>query len=87
MVDIFVHEVSVDALLFQSGSHTMSSIPPAVSQALAAQRDAGNQKIAIAVVRKQLDAQQAAGDAVNQLLEASVQAQRQIAKGHLDVKA
>lgn len=64
----------------------MSSIPPAVRQALTAQQESGSQKIAFAVARKQLDVQQAAGDAVNQLLEASVQAQKQIANGHLDVK-
>ena len=64
----------------------MSSIPPAISEALTAQREAGNLKIAYAVAGKQLDAQRAAGDAVNQLLEATVQAQKQIANGHLDVK-
>lgn len=64
----------------------MSSIPPAVSAALNAQQQSTAAKINIAVLGKQLDVQQQAGDAINQILEATVQASRQIADGHLDVK-
>jgi hypothetical protein len=64
----------------------MSSIPPAVSAALNAQQQATAAKINIAVMGKQLDAQKQTGDAINQMLEATVQASKQIASGHLDVR-
>ena len=64
----------------------MSAIPAPVAQVLSAQQQATAQKIDIAVLGKLLDAQKQTGDAVNQLLESTVQAQRQIANGHLDVR-
>lgn len=65
----------------------MSSIPAPVRQVLQAQNDALSQKVGIAVLGKQLDAQQQAGDSVNALLAQNVQIQKQIAAGHLDVQA
>ncbi|KAA1260120.1 hypothetical protein LF1_26590 [Rubripirellula obstinata] len=65
----------------------MSSIPPAVSAALSVQQQSTAAKINVAVMAKQLDAQRQAGDAINQILESTVQASKQIAAGHLDVKA
>jgi hypothetical protein len=65
----------------------MSSIPPAVSAALNVQQQATASKINVAVMAKQLDAQRQAGDAINQILDSTVQASKQIAEGHLDVKA
>lgn len=68
-------------------SRLMSSIPPAVSAALTVQQQSTAAKINVAVMAKQLDAQQQAGDAINQILESTVEASKQIAQGHLDVKA
>lgn len=65
----------------------MSSIPAPVRQALQAQNDATRQQINTAVLRKSLDNQKQTGDAINALLEQAVEVQRQIADGHLDVKA
>jgi hypothetical protein len=64
----------------------MSSIPAPVRQVLAAQNDATNQQINTALLRKGLDAQQQAGDAINALLEQTVELQKQFASGHIDVK-
>ena len=64
----------------------MSSIPAPVRQVLAAQRDATNQQINTALLRKGLDAQQQAGDAINALLVQTVELQKQFASGHIDVK-
>jgi hypothetical protein len=64
----------------------MSSIPAPVRQVIAAQNDATRQQINTAIARKSLDAQQQAGDAINQLLEQAVSAQKQLADGHIDVK-
>jgi hypothetical protein len=64
----------------------MSSIPAPVRQVLAAQNDATNQQINTALLRKGLDAQQQAGDAINALLEQTVELQKQFAGGHIDVK-
>ena len=65
----------------------MSSIPAPVRQVLQAQNDATRQQINTAVLRKSLDNQKQTGDAINALLEQAVEVQRQIADGHLDVKA
>ena len=65
----------------------MSSIPAPVRQVLQAQNDATLQRINTAVLRKSLDNQKQTGDAINALLEQAVEVQRQIADGHLDVKA
>ena len=64
----------------------MSSIPAPVRQVLAAQHNATNQQINTAMLRKGLDAQQHAGDAINALLEQTVELQKQFASGHIDVK-
>ena len=64
----------------------MSSIPAPVRQVLAAQRDATNQQINTALLRKGLDAQQQAGDAINALLVQTVELQKQFANGHINVK-
>jgi hypothetical protein len=64
----------------------MSSIPAPVRQVLAAQNEATNQQINTALLRKGLDAQQQAGDAINALLEQTVELQKQFASGHIDVK-
>ena len=64
----------------------MSSIHPAVAQALQAQTAATNQQIGIAVLGKQLDAQQQAGDAINEMLQQAANVQQQLASGHLDVR-
>jgi hypothetical protein len=64
----------------------MSSIPAPVRQVLAAQNDATNQQINTALLRKGLDAQQQAGDAINALLEQTVELQKQFASGHIDLK-
>ena len=65
----------------------MSSIPAPVRQVLQAQNEATRQQINTAVLRKSLDNQKQTGDAINALLEQAVEVQRQIADGHLDVKA
>ncbi len=65
----------------------MSAIPAPVAQVLAARQQATAQKIDLAVLGKQMDLQKQTGDAINQLLESTVQAQKQIANGHLDVHA
>lgn len=64
----------------------MSSIPPAVRQAVAANNEALQQQVNTAIARKALDAQQQTGDAVNQLLEQATQLQKQLAAGRIDVK-
>jgi len=64
----------------------MSDIPAAVSQVLQARSDAVGQQINTALLRKHLDAQKQAGDAINALLAQNVEVQRQIADGHIDVK-
>jgi hypothetical protein len=71
---------------FRLGFFAMSSIPAPVRQVLAAQNDATNQQINTALLRKGLDAQQQAGDAINALLEQTVELQKQFASGHIDVK-
>lgn len=64
----------------------MSAIPPAVQQTLHARSQATRQQIDAAIVRKGLDIQQQTGDALIALLEQTVDVQRQIADGHIDVK-
>ncbi|MEM9646218.1 MAG: hypothetical protein AAF989_14605 [Planctomycetota bacterium] len=70
--------------LVQVESDMPSAIPPAVAQAVQAQKAADQQKIGIAVLAKQLDATKQAGEAINQLL---AKAQSQISTGKLDVHA
>jgi hypothetical protein len=45
------------------------------------------QQINISLMRKSLDVQKQTGDAINSLLEQAVEIQRQLANGHLDIKA
>ena len=63
----------------------MPAIPAPVQQVLAARQNATASKINIELLGKQLDSQKQVGDSINQLLEQTVIAQRQIADGHLDV--
>ncbi len=65
----------------------MSSIPAPVRQVLQARSDATNQQINTALLKKNLDAQKQAGDAAVALIEQAAQLQRQLADGHIDVKA
>jgi hypothetical protein len=64
----------------------MSAIPSPVQQVLQARQQATVQKVDMAVVGKQLDAQKQTGDAINAMLEQAVNVQKQIASGHLDVR-
>ena len=64
----------------------MSTIPPAVQQALHARNQATRQQVDTAILRKGLDIQKQSGDAIISLLEQTAELQRQIAEGHLDVK-
>lgn len=64
----------------------MTPISSASSQIRAAQNENMRQQIDTAVTRKQLDHQQLVGDAMNQLLEQSVDWQRQLAAGRIDVR-
>ena len=64
----------------------MSAIPAPVQQVLAARQDATASKINMQLLGKQLDVQKQIGDSINQLLEQTVVAQKQIANGRLDVR-
>ena len=64
----------------------MSAIPAPVQQVLNARQHASTSKINMEVLGKQLDSQKQVGDAINQLLEQTVVAQKQISNGYLDVK-
>lgn len=64
----------------------MSPIPAPVQQVLQARQQATLQKVDVAVAGKQMDAQKQTGDAINAMLEQVVDVQKQIAKGHLDVR-
>lgn len=64
----------------------MSAIPAPVQQVLAARQNATASKINMEVLGKQLDSQKQIGDSINQMLEQTVIAQKQIANGHLDVR-
>lgn len=64
----------------------MSAIPAPVQQVLNARQQATALKINTAVLGKQLNAQKQIGDAINQMLEQNVVAQKQLANGRLDVQ-
>ncbi|MGB7326187.1 MAG: putative motility protein [Rubripirellula sp.] len=64
----------------------MSSIPAPVQQVLQARDQAMIQKIDMAVAKKALDTQKQSGDAIISMLEQTVNVQKQIANGHLDVR-
>lgn len=64
----------------------MSAIPAPVQQVLAARQNATASKINMEILGKQLDSQKQIGDSINQMLEQTAIAQKQIAKGHLDVR-
>ncbi|MCG8653243.1 MAG: hypothetical protein MI861_25605 [Pirellulales bacterium] len=63
----------------------MTAIPPAVKQVLQARNEATRQQIDTALLKKNLDAQKQAGDAANALLEQTVNVQKQLANGRIDV--
>tara|TARA_R110002049_G_scaffold2750_4_gene21896 strand:+ start:37796 stop:37993 length:198 start_codon:yes stop_codon:yes gene_type:complete len=65
----------------------MSGIDPAVSQVLLARDHAQRQQIDIALLAKGLDSQKQIGDSINALIEQTVDVQKQISAGYLDVKA
>ena len=65
----------------------MSSIDPAVSQVLLARDYAARQQVDIALLGKNLDVQKQIGDSINALIEQTVDVQKQISAGYLDVKA
>ena len=72
----------------QSNNHgfiVSASIEP-VTEALYAQRAATSQKIEVAIAAKAQDVTRQAGEVANSLLEQVVEAQKQIARGHLDVR-
>lgn len=64
----------------------MSAITGPVADQLIAQRANIAQKIDVAIVRKQLDVQQQTGQTINQLIEQTAVATKQIREGYLDVK-
>ena len=64
----------------------MSSISRPVQHVLEARNEALRQQIDTALVKKGLDSTRQTGEAINQLLAQSVEIQRQLAAGHLDVK-
>ena len=65
---------------------SMSAITGPVADQLIAQRANIAQKIDVAIVRKQLDVQQQTGQTINQLIEQTAVATKQIREGYLDVK-
>lgn len=62
----------------------LSSDP--VAAVLQARQAATTNEVNVAVARKQLDVQAQTGDAINQLLEQTALAAKQVSKGHLDVR-
>ena len=59
----------------------MNTVDNAVSSLLAAQQASLGSKISFAVAAKQLDAQEAAGEAALRLLEDAVQLSKEVGKG------
>lgn len=64
----------------------MTTLSPAVTKTLEAQKDAMASKINVALLGQQLDAQQEIGDAINQMVKQVVDVQKQLANGHIDVR-
>ncbi|WP_044300849.1 hypothetical protein [Rhodopirellula sallentina] len=64
----------------------MSAIPAPVQQVLQARQDATQTKIDTALLGKQLDVQEATGDAINQMVREVVDVQKQLSNGHIDVR-
>jgi len=56
---------------------------PAINQVIAAQQSAISSQISASLMRKQLDAIQVQGDAVNQLLESAARLSHEIGKGNM----
>ena len=59
-----------------------TALDPAITSLLAAKENAVRAQISFAVAGKQLAAQQAQGEAVNQLLEQSAQLSKSLSSGH-----
>ncbi|EMI57845.1 hypothetical protein RSSM_00713 [Rhodopirellula sallentina SM41] len=53
---------------------------------LQARQDATQTKIDTALLGKQLDVQEATGDAINQMVREVVDVQKQLSNGHIDVR-
>ena len=83
-----VAELSYESADFFPLRHPVISPVPTPVQLLhsQAQQQATRQSIDIALVKKSLDTQRNAGEAVNLLLEQAADLQRQFAGRHLDVK-
>lgn len=64
----------------------MSPISGPVADVLNARQADTNQKIDIALIRKQMDVSKQTGDAINSLLEQNLVAAKQISQGRLDVR-
>jgi len=64
----------------------MSPISPAVQQVIQARQDVTRNEIDIALMGKQLDARKATGQAINQMIQSIADAQKQLAKGQLDIR-
>lgn len=60
----------------------MSGLDPAISAVIDAKENALRTQISYAVAGKQLSAQKAEGEAVNQLLEQSAQLSKSLSSGH-----
>lgn len=56
---------------------------PAINQVIASQQSAISSQISASLMRKQLDAIQVQGDAVNQLLESAARLSHEIGKGNM----
>ncbi len=64
----------------------MSRISPAVQSVLLARQDANRQQIDMALLGKSLETQQELGNTLNELLQQSVDIQKQLASGHIDIR-
>ena len=62
------------------------ALPEPVAAVLQARQAATSNEIGVAIARKHLDTQKQAGEAINQILEATVTTAKQISAGHLDVR-
>jgi hypothetical protein len=58
----------------------------AINDVLQAKASATNQKMALAVANKQLDAQKLQGQALVDMLSHTAKVQKQLAAGHIDVR-
>lgn len=72
---------------FLQGRLMMSPIPAPVQQVLKARQDSTQSKIDMALLGKQLDVQKQTGDAINQMIREVADVQKQLAGGHIDIRA